>query len=334
MKIGILGAGKISSWFLNDLTFNRYQKDIKVTGIFDLDANKAQQYATEYKITKVLKTLDEFWKQDFDLVYIGTPDQSHYDLTKTALKHHFNVYCEKPFSTNYEKAKKLYALAKQKQLLLIDGIKTGFSPAYRALKQDIKNGLIGNLVLIHATRSKVSTSLKIPEPGPEIKTNGYQFGEAMYPLFTVLDLAGPIASYEYLANSYEHNKAIATSAFLIRHHNNTISTVIGSDHTSDNLQTVIQGTKGYILLGGNLNKYNQNYQKDSSHMAHTYEVRDLANQVVKKFDDPFVTKGEGLFLVLEHVYELWKNNQITSPIMTPELSLAIIRFLSATNKAK
>lgn len=334
MKIGIIGAGKVVSWFLADLAFNKYRDKIKVIGIYSRTLPKAQKYAKQYQIPNIYNTLEEFLKGDFDLVYVGTTSGTHYQLVKKLLAHKFNVYCEKPLTLKYLEANELYQLAKKNQCLLVDGIKTGLAPAYKQMKKEITNGQIGDLIFIRTSYTKISTSLNVFNPQKDQDVPGYHFDGGVYPLFLVFDLGGPIINYQYLANTYKENKAISTHAFLMRHQQGAISTIIGSDQTSDNLATIIQGTKGYIVLGGNIEKYHLPYKKDGAHLPYTYQVFDLGHKLVKSVDLPINTEGEGLTLMLEHIFELWVKKAIESPIITRQISLAILMLLEKTAKGK
>ena len=52
-----------------------------------------------------------------DWVFVATPDNTHYEITKTCLGHSKNVFCEKPFTDNLEQAIYLNTLS------LIKGVK-------------------------------------------------------------------------------------------------------------------------------------------------------------------------------------------------------------------
>ena len=332
-KIGIIGSGRIVSWFLNDFKLlNR--SDWKVTGLYARNKVTANQTIEKYGIDKFYESYEEFLEQDFDLVYIGTPDMTHAQFSKDLLNHGFNVYSEKPITFTRDEAEEIYALAKEKNKLFFDGIKTGFSPAYRKMKEEIAKGVIGDLILIHTTHTKVSTSLRKPNPGPNDEGWGFQMGGGVYSAFVAMDLGGKVIGYDHRANEYPNNKAISTSAILTRHESGVISTIVGSDYTTDNLTAVIQGSKGYITLGGNLDKYNESYKKDSCHMAHTIEIRDLKNELISKFDDPFISEGEGLRFTVEHVLNLINDGKTESDIVTPEISMNVIDLLQKTNKAR
>lgn len=53
-----------------------------------------------------------------DWVFVITPDNTHYQITKICLEHGKNVFCEKPFTNNYNNAVELYRLAQKHNVRL------------------------------------------------------------------------------------------------------------------------------------------------------------------------------------------------------------------------
>lgn len=60
-------------------------------------------------------------------------------------EHGKHVLCEVPMGINEKQVQKLVALAKAKNVFLIEGIWTGHFPAYRYIQQQIKNGALGEI---------------------------------------------------------------------------------------------------------------------------------------------------------------------------------------------
>ena len=46
-----------------------------------------------------------------DWVFVVTPDNTHYEIVKTCILNNKNVFCEKPFTANFQDALALYGLA-------------------------------------------------------------------------------------------------------------------------------------------------------------------------------------------------------------------------------
>lgn len=335
MKIVFIGAGRITKWFLNDIKNSRFDQQIKPYGIYNRTVEKAVKYQKEYHLEKVYHSLEELIrdKDNYDLAYVGTNDESHYQITKDLLANKINVFCEKPLALTFKNAQELYDIASKNKVLLFEGIKTGFSLAYQTMKKDLAQDLIGKVHYVYTTHAKVSTSLKVPNPkSDDHNFVGAHLAGGMYALFIALDLLGSVKSLTYLNNPYnQEHPAISTSVLNLRMKSGAIATVLCSDSLSNDLSTMILGTKGFIKLAGNIQKYNQNYLKDSCHMAYTYEVYDLSQNLIKKVDLPIKTNGEGLNLEIDHIYQLWKEKKLVSSVVSPEISLEIIKILEASN---
>ncbi|MDR1234757.1 MAG: Gfo/Idh/MocA family oxidoreductase [Mycoplasmataceae bacterium] len=334
LKIAFVGAGRIVEWCLNDAKLCKYKNQIELIGIFNHHLDRAIEKQKKYKIKKTYANFNELLsdKQSYNLAYVGTNDQTHFAYVKQLLGHKINVFCEKPLALNYKDAKLLYGLAKKNKVLLFEGIKTGFSPAYKKVKKYISDGLLGELCYVCSSHAKVSTSKRmVPNPSPNDNVSGFHKAGAMYELFTTLDICGAPKTITYMNESYPHNKALMTSILTMRHKNKCVSTSFGSEKFSDNLQTKICGTKGVILLGGNIAKYHKDYKKDTAHFAYTYEIYDTQQNLIKKEDCYIKTNGEGLIKEIEHVYELLKHNKIQSDVVPPAMSLTIIKIIELTN---
>lgn len=55
-----------------------------------------------------------------DIVYIGTINTGHYDVTKLMLEAGKHVLCEKPLCSNVGETKSLFEIAKSKKLFLME----------------------------------------------------------------------------------------------------------------------------------------------------------------------------------------------------------------------
>lgn len=112
MNIVVIGAGKISKLFLNDLKNNKYHKNIIVKGIYNWTIEKAYAYQETYQIEKVYQTMQQVIdEQTVDLYYLATADDTHFEIVKLLLENNKNVFCEKPLALTYQEAKLLYQIA-------------------------------------------------------------------------------------------------------------------------------------------------------------------------------------------------------------------------------
>jgi predicted dehydrogenase len=79
------------------------------------------------------------------IYYTGTPHTHHYTSVVTALNAGKHVLCEKPFTANAAELKSLIALAKEKNLFLMEAMWTRFLPISKTIKQIIDEGSLGDI---------------------------------------------------------------------------------------------------------------------------------------------------------------------------------------------
>ncbi|MCM1131341.1 MAG: Gfo/Idh/MocA family oxidoreductase [Anaeroplasma bactoclasticum] len=91
-----------------------------------------------------------------DAVYILATPQKHYALIKQALESGKHVLCESPITLSSKESQELMKLAKDKKLVLMEGLKTAHSTAYHRLMLLAKGGIIGKIVSVDATCTSLS----------------------------------------------------------------------------------------------------------------------------------------------------------------------------------
>ncbi len=85
-------------------------------------------------------------------VCIALPAHMHYEYVKKALLADKDVYVEKPFTLNVDKAKELTQLAKEKKKILMVGHLLQYHPAMEKIKEIVSSGLIGEVKQIISNR--------------------------------------------------------------------------------------------------------------------------------------------------------------------------------------
>ncbi|KAK3929948.1 Trans-1,2-dihydrobenzene-1,2-diol dehydrogenase, partial [Frankliniella fusca] len=84
------------------------------------------------------------------VVYVGTINPYHYEVSKLMLEHGKHVLCEKPLSMNQRDTKELLKIAKEKKLFFMEAIWSRFFPAYELLRKELSSGAIGKVVQLNA----------------------------------------------------------------------------------------------------------------------------------------------------------------------------------------
>lgn len=148
MKIGILGAGGIAVQMAKTVAG---MKDVENYAVAARSFERAQAFAEKYGFSKAYGSYEEMLADpQVDLVYIATPHSHHYLHAKMCLEAGKNVLCEKAFTVNADQARKLFALAKEKNLLITEAIWTRYMPSRKMIDDIISSGVIGEVTAVTA----------------------------------------------------------------------------------------------------------------------------------------------------------------------------------------
>jgi len=95
---------------------------------------------------------------NIELVLVGSPNTSHFDLTKQALLAGKHVLVEKPFTITSAEADELIALAKQQNLVLSVHHNRRFDSGHNTVKKVLASGVLGTLaeMEVHYDRYRLS----------------------------------------------------------------------------------------------------------------------------------------------------------------------------------
>ena len=241
IRIGIIGTGRIAQRFVPEC---EVVNAVKIVDAYDINRGIAEDFAWKNHILHVSQSLEEMMER-VDAVYIATPHLSHYELTKYALGHKKHVLCETPLVLNGYEARELYELAEKKDVVLLEANKTAFSPAFNHLITMIKSGLIGNVVDINASESKLWGDKFTRELDPE-QAGGSMFEMGSYPLLPIIRLMGINYTNINLYSKMEKGVDVYTRG-VMRYPHGVCSFQLGLGvKTEGNL--VIAGTKGYAYV--------------------------------------------------------------------------------------
>ncbi len=149
-RIGMIGTGRIAARFIPEA---RLVSGISTQGVYNPNAESAQRFAKQWEIN-AYTTLETFYEA-VDAVYIASPHETHYQYIYDALKHGKHVLCEKPIVLKRNQAKELFACAKEKELVLMEGVKTAYCPGFHKLLGIARSGTIGSIRNVEACFTKL-----------------------------------------------------------------------------------------------------------------------------------------------------------------------------------
>ena len=146
--------------------------------------------------------------ETIDLVVINTPNNTHYEYAKQALKAGKHILVEKPFTATTAQAKELFALAKSvgKKALVYQNRR--YDSGFNAVKKVIESGKLGKLVEIHFRYDRYRNEIS-PKAFKEelVEATGLQYDLGPHLLDQAIALFGkPLKFNKILSKNRKHTK--------------------------------------------------------------------------------------------------------------------------------
>lgn len=238
IRIGLIGDSPILNKFERE---SRHVNGVRISGICCRDKSQLSEEILSLPcVTDSMKTLLD----KCDAVYIITKPEHHFQDIKTALEKGKHVLCESPITLSIKDYDILCELAKEKGLVLMDGIKTAYSTAFNRMILLVKGGAIGDVVSVDA----VCTSLRdINRNNPGLwNSMSFWATTAMLPIF---DLLGTEYKEKQIVSrlSGHEERFDLFSRITFTYPHAVASLKIGQGVKSEG-ELVISGTKGYLYV--------------------------------------------------------------------------------------
>ena len=183
-----------------------------------------------------------------DAIYTFSTPKYHYMQIKKALERGKHVLCETPLTLELRQWEELKALAREKELILMDALKTAYATAYYRLLLLAKSGIIGDIVSVDSICTSMSNlQMSKAENFPYIWNSINEWGTtALLPIFQLLGtdykdktittrLQDDNPDFDHFTKiSFVYPKAVA-------------SLKVGQGVKSEG-ELIISGTDGYIYV--------------------------------------------------------------------------------------
>jgi glycerol-3-phosphate cytidylyltransferase len=297
--IGIIGTGRIAGRMFTEILS---VSGVSVEGAYNPHTDSAKRFAQKYNID-AFETLDDMY-QHTDIIYVASPHETHYGYVKDALLHGKHVLCEKPFVLEKDQAEELFNIAKERNLILFEGIKTAFCPGFNKLVDVACSGLIGSIKYVEACFTKLENPNNRELTDTRYGGSFLELGS--YCLLPVLKLLGTDCEDVKFDSIYnEKNIDIFTKAsFKFPKGLATVTCGLGVKSEG---RLLIAGTRGYITVEAPWWKttYFEAHFEDENEVDKfsehflgyglRYEVSDMLNQINGNGKSEFkLTRGESI----------------------------------------
>jgi predicted dehydrogenase len=243
MKVAILGAGSIARAMA--ATINGMDEAVNYA-VASRTYEKAEAFAKEFGFQKAYGSYEEMLlDSEVELVYVATPHSHHYEHVKLCLNHGKHVLCEKAFTVNAKQAEEIFALAREKKLLLTEAIWTRYMPLRKTLDDIIASGVIGKVSMLTANLGYVINHVpRLVEP--EL-AGGALLDVGVYPInFALMAFGNDIESITSTAVLTEKGVDAQNSITFV-YKDGRMAVLHSSMMAQTDRQGIISGSKGFIV---------------------------------------------------------------------------------------
>ena len=229
IRLGLIG----DSAFLNKVySESQFVNGIHVTALLTSNIEKMTDSLKRYNVNSYKLLLERV-----DSIYIRSLPELHYAQIKEALEHGIHVLCESPITLSEGETTQLFSLASQKNLILMEAIKTADATAFTRLLLLIKSGKIGNIVSVDATCTSLNKSV----------TDWTGFCEwAPTALLPVFEILGNNFQKTIITHKDSNGIDLFTKIDFIFEH--SVASVKVGDGVKSEGELIISGTNGYIYV--------------------------------------------------------------------------------------
>lgn len=239
VRIGVIGSGRIARRFVPE---SAVVDGAQIEAVYNPNEQESTAFASEFGIAH-FSDYEAFLKE-VDAVYIASPHLSHYEYAKKALLVDRHVLCEVPMVLSGQEARELFELAEKKNRVLLEANKTAFCPAFGHVVTLVKSGLVGDVVDVRASLSKM-----VPAPTRELDASqkgGAMNEHASLTLLPVVKILGKDFCDIRFHSKVENGVDVYTKG-VVNYPHATSSVTLGVGVKTEG-DLVVSGTKGYVYV--------------------------------------------------------------------------------------
>lgn len=293
INMGIFGTGMIAKVMAD--TVNKMKESgnfcTELYGIASRTPEKAQEFAEKYGVCKAYASYEELAQDpEIDFIYIAVPHSHHYETAKLAIENGKHVLCEKAFTVNAAQAKALFALAKEKKVLLAEAIWPRYMPTRKLIQEVMDEKLVGEVNMLSANLGypmKETPRIKYPH-----LAGGALMDVGIYALNFAEMVFGHPDEVHAAAVMNEYGVDVQNSFTLTYKDTNRMAVLFSCADCTTDRNGIIQCSQGYIRVQ-NINNpemikvYNNHHQVikeipcPPQLTGYEYEVMEAAEMIEK-----------------------------------------------------
>ena len=297
VKWGVLGTANIARGCT--IPGMQLANNCELYAIAGRNEAKVESYRSEFGFKKGYVGYNKLLSDpEVQAVYIPLPNNLHKEWVIKALKAGKHVLCEKPMALSSEDAKEMFAVAKENNVILMEAYAYLHSPYISSLKEEIKNGVIGDVDFIETafyTQGYVDDIRIYKELG-----GGAVYDLGCYCTTMILSLIDSEPEYVMANAEFNDNGADVFTSALMKFRNGAraafnVGMIFDPAQDGRRDRLYIHGSKGTIVSDV---EYNQ-----AGTLTYTVKAGDSEYQ-------PSVEAGQNYMLEVEQLGRCIENGEI------------------------
>jgi myo-inositol 2-dehydrogenase/D-chiro-inositol 1-dehydrogenase len=250
MRVGVVGVGRLGSLFATVLAGHPDVDSLSLAGSKPDSANALAERLGAEAMPTAVQVIDSV-----DAVVIAASTSAHADLIARAAKARIPMFCEKPISLDLDSTDVAIEHAKAAGVELQIGFQRRFEPGYRAARDLVRSGALGDIYAVH-------TASLDPAPSPEafVTTSGdlfrdlviHDFDAVRFVMGQEIEEVFATGTSEFPAFAvYERHDDAGVGVGVLRLSGGTVGTFTATRHNPAGLDVrmEIAGSRDSVVVG-------------------------------------------------------------------------------------
>jgi predicted dehydrogenase len=248
VRFGIIGTNWITESFIQAAS---KVEGFSLTAVYSRTSEKAEEFAGKFDIKHTYTDLEQFASSnEFDAVYIASPNSLHASQAILSMKNGKHVICEKPMASNTKEISEMIKVANENSVVLMEALKTTLLPNFLAIKENLHK--IGQIRRYFASYCQYSSRYDKYKEGivlnafnPEF-SNGALMDIGIYCVYPAVALFGEPKQIQ--ATSYMLESGVDGEGSILLTYDEMDAVIMYSKITNSYVPSEIQGENGSIII--------------------------------------------------------------------------------------